>query len=262
MNVEITLVTPEMASEWLKLNDHNRKANPKHVTNLARAMVRGDWALNGEAIKRSVSNQVLDGQQRLMAIVEANTAILTLVVSGLPPEAQDTMDQGRKRNFADKVTMDGMANAVMVAAVARRAWMWDQGNIRFTSTTSPSIQEQSETLEKYPHIHRSAEMAARSSMAYKPSRGAVTGTAHHLFIQIDPDLTAQFFASFVSGFDLSEGNPVAALRQRLLNDHTGSKSVPFHQHLAFFIRSWNALREGRELSRIIHTADEPMIRPV
>lgn len=262
MKSETVFVTPEMAAEWLKTNNRNRKLNPKHVTNLARAMERGDWALNGESIKISSEGELLDGQHRLEAIVEAATGIFTLVVQDIPAEAQSTMDQGRKRNFGDEVAMAGKANSSMLAALARRAWMWDRGNHRFTSNDTPSIQEMWETLEKYPHLERSAEIAARSSMAYRPSRGAVTGTAHHLFIQLDPDQTAQFFASFASGLDLSQGHPVAALRQRLLNDFTTSKKVPFHQNLAFYIRAWNAVREGRELSKIQHTAEEPMIFPV
>lgn len=262
MKAETVFVTPEMAAEWLKRNERNRKINPKHVSNLARAIAQGDWTLNGEAVKLSTQGQILDGQHRLEAIVEAGVGIFTLVVSDLPQMTQETMDQGRKRSFADALSMAGVPNATLVQAIARRAWMWDRGNLRFSNTDAPSVQEQDHTLEKYPHIHRSAELASRASTAYRPSRGAVTGTAHHLFIQIDPDQTAQFFASFASGLDLSKGHPVAALRQRLLNDVTTSKRVPFHQGLAYFIRTWNAVREGREMAKIQHTAEEPMIKPV
>lgn len=262
ISATVTEITPELAKLWLSQNDRNRKVNPKAVSDYARQMAAGKWALNGEAIKRSVTNQLLDGQQRLMAVVEADVAIMSLVIEGLAPETQDTMDGGRKRSAADSFAMDGTANYTFVAAIGRRAWMWDQGNIRFATSGTPSINEVKETVEKYPHIHRSAEIAARSSMSYRPSRGAVTGTAHHLFIQIDPDLTAEFFAQFTSGAIGDKDHPILALRARLLNDYTARKSVPFHQGLAFFIRTWNALREGRELSRIVHTAEEPMIRPL
>lgn len=262
MQTTIIQVTPELAGLWLSQNDRNRKVNPKAVTDYARQMSSGKWSFNGESIKRSKSGQLLDGQHRLMAIVEAGVTVEMLLIEDLEPEVQDTVDAGRKRTTADAFSMDGVANASIVAAVGRRAWMWDQGNIRFTASSSPSTLEVKETIEKYPHIHRSAEIGARTAMSYKPTRGAITGTAHHLFVQLDQDLTAEFFAQLTTGAKLDGDHPVMALRNRLLNDFTNRKKVPFHQGLAFYIRAWNARREGRELSRIAHTAEEPMIKPV
>lgn len=262
MKTSIMQVTPQLAKFWLSLNDRNRKINPKGVADYARQMTTGKWLLNGESIKRAHNGSLLDGQHRLMAVIEAGVAVEMLVIEDLEPEIQDTVDAGRKRTAADALSMDGVANASIVAAVGRRAWMWDQNNIRFVAASSPSISEVKETIEKYPHIHRSAEIGARTAMSYKPTRGAITGTAHHLFVQLDQDLTAEFFAQLATGAKLDGDHPVLALRNRLLNDFTNSKKIPFHQGLAFYIRAWNALREGRELSRIVHTADEPMIRPV
>lgn len=262
MQVSIMQVTPELAKLWLSQNDRNRNVTPKVVGDYARQMTTGKWRMNGEAIKRSTTNQLLDGQQRLLALIQADVTLEMLVVEGLDPEVQDTMDGGRKRTAADALSMDGVANASIAAAVSRRAWMWDRGNLRFASAASPSVTEVKETLTKYPHIHRSAELGSRIAMSYRPSRGAVTGMAHHLFVQLDQDLTAEFFAQLATGAGLDGGHPVLALRTRLANDKFGSKRVPFHQGLAFFIRAWNALREGRELSKIQHTAEEPMIKPL
>lgn len=262
MQTSIIQVTPQLAKVWLSLNDRNRKINPKAVTDYARQMTTGKWLSNGESIKRAHNGQLLDGQHRLMAVIEAGVEVEMLVIEGLEPEIQDTVDAGRKRTASDQLSMSGVANSSIVAAVGRRAWMWDQGNIRFTASSSPSILEVKETLEKYPHIHRSAEIGARTAMSYKPTRGAITGTAHHLFVQLDQDLAAEFFAQLTTGAKLDGDHPVMALRNRLLNDFTNRKKVPFHQGLAFYIRAWNARREGRELSRIAHTAEEPMIKPV
>ena len=255
-------VTPDTAAAWLKQNVRNRRVNPKAVQDYARQMASGLWKLNGESIKIASDGTLLDGQHRLEAIVEAGVTLTLMVVEGLPPEYQDTMDLGRKRSAADAFAMDGVANATMVAAIGRRAWMWDQGNIRFVAATSPSPSEVKQTVEKYPHIHRSAEIAARTAMSYKPVRGAVAGTAHHLFTQLDQSLTAEFFAQLGSGADLEKGHPVLALRNRLMNDKMNNKRVPFHLGLALYIRAWNGRREARELDRLIHTAEEPMIRPV
>lgn len=255
-------ITPELAKQWLAQNTRNRKINPKAVADYARQMDLGLWELNGEAVKRAVDGSLLDGQHRLEAVVLAGASVLSLVIDGLPAAAQDTMDTGRKRSVSDMLSIGSVPNSTLVGAVARRAWMWDQGNFRFAAAQNPSIREALETIETYPHIHRSAEIAARTAQSYRPTTGSVTGMAHHLFVQLDPSLTAEFFAQLAAGADLKDDHPVLSLRTRLANDRFNSKRVPFHQGLGFYIRAWNARRAGESLSKIQYPADAPMIKPV
>jgi hypothetical protein len=262
MKIEIVTMTPELATELLAKNTRNRNLNSKLVASYARAMVRGDWKPNGEAYKISLANQVLDGQHRLAAVGLADVDLpLQVLVSGLPTEAQDTMDTGRKRTTADALSIHGMGNANVLASVTRRVWMWDRGNFKFTNTEAPTTAEILETIQKYPSLHRSAEIGVRTGKAYRPANATVTGIAHHLFHHIDEDVTTEFFAQLATGAGLDEGHPVLTLRNRLVRDKVIGKNLTTPLALAYFVRAWNAVREDRSLTVIIQMADEPMPMP-
>src|SRR5688572_15305124 len=118
---QVVPVTPYEAAYVLKhLNKHNRSIRAADAQADARNMRAGVWPLNGETIKfaRSEDNgvQMIDGQHRFTALalvpgmpdVDANTgkplpplsedfALPFLVVAGLNPDVQDTVDIGLKR---------------------------------------------------------------------------------------------------------------------------------------------------------------------
>lgn len=263
-NTHLITVTPHIAAEWLRLNRRNRNLNARLVSDYARDMANGKWVFNGEAIKRAMDGTLLDGQHRLAAIVESGIALEVLVVEGLDASAQDTMDSGRKRTTADVLAINGETNVNVLASVARRVWLWDTGNLKFISSQRPSTAELKDVLAKYPSLRRSADIGVRTNHAYRPASATVTGTVHHLVSQV-PDAeadVAEFFARMASGADLSEGHPILTLRNRMMRDRTSAKNVPFHQGVGLYFRAWNAYREGRSLISIMHTAEEPMIKPV
>lgn len=262
MKINVMDVSPEQASEWLKNNDHNRNLNAKIVADYARQMTDGRWHLNGEAIKISEDGVLLDGQHRLAAVVASGVSIEMLLVEGLPTETQDTMDSGRKRTAADVLSIKGETNANVLASVARRAWMWDRGNYKFTNSSTPSASEIQEMLERYPSLRRSAEIGVRINNGFRPASATVTGVSHHLLMMVIESDAAEFFARLETGADLKAGHPILTLRERLIRDRVGTRKVPFHLGVALYIRSWNALREGREITRLVHTPEEPMVMPV
>lgn len=71
----IETVTPMKAARWLKRNIANRRVSPKVVRNYAGDMSRGEWLLNGEAIKFDRDGNLLDGQHRLGAIVHNGKSV-------------------------------------------------------------------------------------------------------------------------------------------------------------------------------------------
>jgi hypothetical protein len=262
VKVEIVNVTPDIAAEWLKQNTQNRTISSARVESYARDMANGDWALNGEAIKRAEDGTLLDGQQRLTALVRSGVTVPMLVVDGLPMDAQDTMDTGRARTVSDALGIHGVANATTVAAVGRRAWQWEQGNTKFTITVSPTPSEVQAFIKANPSIHRSAEIASQIRTSFRVAKQSVTGTAHHILLKINPDDAALFFAQMANGAGLDTGHPVLTLRNRFLNDRMMGKKNPFHQDIGLVFQAWNAVREGRTMAKTQHTAEAPMVKPI
>lgn len=262
LNVTIVDVTPDLAKEWLTGNTRNRNLNAATVNDYARDMLSGNWELNGEAVKISASRILLDGQHRLQAVIDSGTTVPMLVVAGLPDGTQNTMDLGRKRTVGDQFAMAGEQYAKVLAAIARRVVQWDQGNRRFTSRPNPTAAEARAALDKYPHLRRSAEMGSRIALSFRPERSSVVGLSHHLFVQIDQDLTAEFFARLETGADLVKGHPILALRERLITDKVAQRHMLFHQYVAAHIRAWNALRLGEEMQIVKVPADLKMPNPI
>ena len=113
-------VTPVMAERWMQKNQHNRSFS-KHVASKYVDDIRSGsfQGLNGDTIKLSVDGLLLDGQHRLSAIIQTQTTVRTLVVSGVQLAAQSTMDKGRKRSAASTLALAGEKNSGPLSALIR-----------------------------------------------------------------------------------------------------------------------------------------------
>lgn len=253
-------VTPALAEQWLKRNTHNRNIRDRVVLAYARDMEAGNWAENGEAIKFAADGTLLDGQHRLNAVTLAGKTVRMLVVTGLANATQETMDAGSKRRTADAFGLRGETNASVLSSITKRVWMWDQGDYRFNGAT-PTTAEAATTLDRHPDLRRSAEIAVRTHQSFRCLPQSVTGTAHHLFTRIDGNSTVWFFQRLADGAELTTGHPILALRTRAVSEAADRRQTPADRQLAYLIRTWNAVREGRTLARILQDADAPMPMP-
>lgn len=98
---EIVLVTPELATKYLSFNDGNRKVRQAWVSYLENVIKSGEWKATHQGIAFSEAGSLLDGQHRLMAIVQAGIPVNLLVTYGLPDESFSVIDSGIKRTDVD-----------------------------------------------------------------------------------------------------------------------------------------------------------------
>jgi hypothetical protein len=258
IKTEFIDISPELAAELVKpeRNYCNRSVKESVVKAYARDMAAGRWRVNGEGIQIDVDGGLLNGQHRMLAIIMSGKTIKMLVVSGLPRNTRATMDAGRKRTNTDNFTMDGVKNAKAVAAISRRAVLWERGDRRFRDIVT--FVEAEEMLAKHPEIHRSAEIAERVHRSFKLIPTSALGTGHFLMHQTAPDETPWFFGAIEKGTDLSEGSPVLTLRERVRRDRDDGIRVGDVRALAYLVRAWNAHRRGKTLARIQHALNEPI----
>jgi hypothetical protein len=98
MIIELEVITPEIAQQILSGNTDNRPAKPKHVKFLADQMRAGAWQVTGDPVKISASGRLLDGQHRLMAVVESGTTQNLYVARDCEEEIFSVLDTGRARS--------------------------------------------------------------------------------------------------------------------------------------------------------------------
>lgn len=248
--VETMKVTPKLAEDWLGHNSHNRGLRNAHVEELAGAMRRGEWMMNGDAIRFAIDGTLLDGQHRLWAIVESATAIMSLVVFDLPLDAQDTMDLAKRRNLKDVLQLRGEPNAASLAATLTLKWRLDEGFVRYTSRR-PSVAQALAVLQEHPGMREAVKAGHRLKNRFRIS-GAVISVCWYEFTAFDPVLAETFINRLFDGMGLQEGSPLLALRrwmERQANSAAGARSSSVMAH-ALFIKAWNALREGRHIDQL------------
>ncbi|MFI1532089.1 hypothetical protein [Streptomyces griseus] len=255
------MLSPELAKLLLRRNKKNRPIRPSTITEYARDMVAGAWTLNGEATKLAWNGDVLDGQHRLHACEKAGVSIPTFIVGNLPPETQDTMDSGLRRTTADVFALNEEDHSTTLAAIVRRVWGWNAGDRKFTRRSSPTKTEARAVLRGAPEIRRSAEIAGRTRTAFPHIPQSALGTAHYLFNSIDPNETAWFFQRLADGAEIPHGHPILALRARVTSERAKAGRIPWARHLTYLVITWNAVREGRDLSRFSVPAGTPVPEP-
>lgn len=122
--VTIVVVTPAMASEWLKRNTRNRHISESYVDSLARDMESGRWMFTHQGIAFDCDGNLLDGQHRLTAIVRSGVPLRMVVTHGMSRNSIAGIDQGNVRSASDvlklghskDVSKRGMAIANAMAA--------------------------------------------------------------------------------------------------------------------------------------------------
>lgn len=254
VKTSVEQITPAIAEEWLGRNSHNRPIRNNRVADLSGAMTRGEWVVNGDAIRWSDQGVLLDGQHRLWAVVESGITIESLVVRGLRESAQETMDVGARRSLKDTLVLRNVVDAAKIAAVLNYKWRYDNGHVRLASAR-PTIAQAIAVYESNPDgLREAARQASRLNQRFRISV-AMSATVYDSFASIDQDDADAFWESLLSGADLGKHSPILVLRRYLerqsavgrageTNQGARASSVTVH---ALFIKAWNAYRAGEEV---------------
>ncbi len=100
-------ITPDIAGEWLKLNTLNRPKKLQKIALYAADMKGGHWPVTGATISFGKSGRLLDGQNRLQAVIDSGATIRVLVVWGLDDDVFDVIDGGARRTASDVLVIEG-----------------------------------------------------------------------------------------------------------------------------------------------------------
>ena len=101
------LITPDIAADILKRNTSNRKISARYVKKYAEEMTSGNWQKNYEPIVISKTGRLLNGQHRLLAILESGQSVEIYVVR----DADDNVtifDRGRNRTEFNELQLSGV----------------------------------------------------------------------------------------------------------------------------------------------------------
>lgn len=261
---KVVKITPAYARELLSNNTMNRPLKRNHVDQLAAAMGRGEWQMNGESIKLSKCGKLLDGQHRLSAIVKTGAACEILVISGLPLESFHTINTGAiLRGAGDILAINGEKNFNVLASGARllKCWEHNKENPLFQGN-KVSVPEIEDVISRHPNLRKfSAYKIDSLKRMISPSIVCFLG---YIFHMVNPIKAAQFFEQLSTGLGLQKGSPVLLLRDRLLMNAQGSPKMPREHVCALTIKAFNAFCDNKNIGNLRYSSSEkfPLITGV
>lgn len=202
------VISPDVARELLKDNHCNRPLRQRHVDFLASQMASGRWRLSHQGICQADSGRLLDGQHRLLAVIQSGVTVTMMYTNGCEEELMDVIDVGmRPRSVSDILHLqDGLEYSAMHMAALRHIVFIFCGYQK----AQLSVEYSRELLKKFQDPIQRVHDAIKEG-AFKPAKdGWVIGTLA-MCLRADPAVEA-FLTKFASGVDLTAKDPAKALR--------------------------------------------------
>lgn len=245
---EMETITPKKAGEYLSTNTHNRDVRPRIVRTYSHDMSAGLWEWNGDSVKFDTEGVLQDGQHRLLACVEAGVPFVTLVIRGLPPSVQDTMDTNVSRKYNDVLKLRGEKSYNTLAATVRGVAAWEAGGVYARSFSRRfSNRELDLVLARYPWLRDGSALIKRISRSVALPASAA-GPLWWAFSMIDNEDAEHFFDRLTSDEGHKDGDPITTLRRALIHNRDnvrGDRNIKYL--MALVIKSWNKYRAGDEM---------------
>lgn len=234
------LVNPELAHLMLELNKHNRTITAPHVKNYARQMKAGTFRDTPQPISFDRSGRLLDGQHRLLALIDANVELPFRVFFGEDPDIFPVIDIGRKRTAGDSLSTVGVVNATNVASLIRCDLSITEGYTTRSRGCHITTQEIMHALSEpeFAHVPEAVKFLKSLNRVQKVLKtNSGVGAAFLRILRVnDADRVHEFADSITFGLNISSQNdPISRLRTKLM------ASIPNNvEAAAITIKTWNA----------------------
>jgi len=267
----VQVIGPMEAAILLKNAAPNRIVSDLLVTKYAIAMLEDEWVDIGVPIIFDEQGRLADGQHRLQAIVESETAQRFSVVKGVDyASLLLAVDFGRKRSVADVLrivsedpddsrhfkysqSLPATAKAVML--------MQSIGDPNPNQAVARTMSERV-VLEFIFQNQAPLEQACRRTARVKyhvPLIASALSAGFFLFNELSEE-DADTFVEELCAPTSTDGNPAWVLQSQVLKDRNlrnPSFSADQRLGLAYLIKAWNAFRSGRMVSRLSYRAFGP-----
>lgn len=261
---EQIVMTPEQARQILSHNNgKNRALRPNTVAKLTNDIKEGRWEITHQGIAFDEHNQLLDGQHRLQAIVNANRECEMIVWRNVPRKSFSVLDCGVSRTASDnlnymnvpraKIVAPGIKHIILYNRYPKRTW----SNLPFPShaeITNFYKQDQ----QRFDLVSGMVFEACKQYKKLNPTGMTVVcylaAVAGHSLSVI-----GSFCHEMGRGTQLSPTSPVLAYRQFLVN----STKIPIDRTLqqysiACIIKAFNYWHANKELRQFKAPLFPPM----
>lgn len=240
--VVVVVITIQIARLWLQLNHNFRPLRQLIVKKYARDMKANKWDVNGESIKFDQDGNLIDGQHRLAACIEANMPFTTVVVYNANARNVDT---GWNRQLGQYLQAQNEISTYVLAAAVRLIYAQEHGALYSISRLPATNEEVLETLSRHPQVR---ESIAPSQKARTLAHVSALTFLHYAFRrEAGDEKVKEFFDSLVSGINLDRNNPIYNLRQALIKNSLSKSKMTRLTVMQLIIKAWNYWLKGSPL---------------
>ncbi len=242
------VITPPLAEKWVERNGKNRSRSDSTIYAYARDMRNKRWDYTGDPISFDLHGNLINGQHRLLACIIAETPFESAVVTGLPPEAQKAMDQGRPRLLPDILVLDGIDHRSpnRLAATARvilqiKLMGEGQAAVGYRSRRNTRA-ELLEIVGRHPLLKDSIVLVEKT----KGPPASLLAALHYIgsIILEMPEKADAFIRVFQSGVPAYDNCAAHSLREFLLRHQAKSTRLLPEVIFKSTIRAWNAFTQN------------------
>jgi hypothetical protein len=283
----LVLITPADAEFLLTLNTNNRRPSKTKLVQYVRDMAAGRWDPDASDLK--VSRQVpatgeyelIDGQTRSLACLEAGVAFPTLLRTGCSLAAKAKVDTGKARIGSDVLKMMrgivGPAAGVSAAVSLRnryteRVERYDRQRGLDWKATTLTHDELLAYLDAHPALEKYASVGQSLYQRVTPViQVSVWIAGLSWFAEIDEGGARDFAERLIFGEFGGPGDPLQALvgyAARIRSQVQPGAGlggirgrIAQEENLMALIKTWNAMRTGAELRRLSVRRDERLPLP-
>jgi hypothetical protein len=246
MQITQQSISPKRATELLGTIKLNRNIRARHVAELARQIANGEWDANNPApIGISTQGKLLDGQHRLLALVEANKTCRMWVAEGLPPGTMANIDTGSRRTMGDVLKLRGEVNVNVLAGALHQLWGYERYRLmagRLPNT--PSHGELLAMLEKHEDLRetiKDVSVALHRTGMQQGVGPSIWNAFYYIAAGVNGEDASEFLTLVATGEALGTGDPILALRRYIIGEGR-LRHPPRRVMAAVIIKSWNAWR--------------------
>lgn len=253
-------INPELASRWLRRNlDDNRKTSGGRVRRYAEAMQAGRWKLTHQGIAFDVRGDLIDGQHRLLAIIQSLTTVPVRVYVNADPSTFAVIDTGYARSASQFMRV---ANAAIVMGAARtllfaEACHRNGGEVSLMHRNDIDNDVIFETVEAWPELGKYASLASRIYRACGSPATNMLAVLAQAARGKAPQAIDPFAEKMITGEDMSRGDPALLLRNRAVARMDRVASAKERAVLyGTTVKAWNAHAKGERVGTLRFTYDD------
>ena len=251
--ITVEEIGPELAAHYLSKNMTNRPKSRVRIAEMARDMIEGDWLVTHAGIAFDWDDELIDGQNRLEAIIKSDTTQLMAVARGLDPDARHVIDTGRPRSASDSLALLEMPDTTVLASMAKLVILWDQGALKLSVQAVPRVtnHEVVQWVLATPEADTFRRAARRIYAAGFPTPSVGTLAAALMIVaRINSEDCEDLIERMTNRTLLGAKDPLFTLSRRIEAAARSRETLRSPGLLALYFRTWNALRRGLPLTNL------------